>query len=47
MIKLALQISGKSAYSMNGVRPIGYPTEGKRVDSQLHRIQKNPIEFET
>lgn len=31
------------------VRIIGYPTEGKKADSQLHRIQKksNSIEFET
>lgn len=49
MTKSALQISGKSAYSMNGVRIIGYPTEGKKAYSQLHRIQKksNSIEFET
>ena len=45
MTKLASQINGKSAYSINDVRTIGYPTQGKKIDSQFHRIQKNPIQL--
>ena len=44
MTKLALQINGKSGYSMNGVRTIGYTHEGKKVDSLLI-LKKNPIQL--